>query len=194
MGKLYIETYGCQMNVNDTEVIFSILAKHGYERTEKMEEADVIMANTCSIRDNAEQRIWGRLEQFNIQRKSRKGVLVGILGCMAERLKDALLDSGKVDIVAGPDSYRRLPELISAAAEGTPSLSRNAVNGADKYWVYRSTDGVNFKYYDTTTKTTYTNKSVTAGTTYYYKVKAVKVVNGSSIASQLSNSVSFKAK
>ena len=86
------------------------------------------------------------------------------------------------------------PIVKTAAAEGTPSLSWNAVNGADKYWVYRSTDGVNFKYYDTTTKTTYTNKSVTAGTTYYYKVKAVKVVNGSSIASQLSNSVSVKAK
>lgn len=86
------------------------------------------------------------------------------------------------------------PIVKAAAAEGTPSLSWNAVNGADKYWVYRSTDGVNFKYYDTTTKTTYTNKSVTAGTTYYYKVKAVKVVNGSNIASQLSNSVSVKAK
>lgn len=86
------------------------------------------------------------------------------------------------------------PIVKTAAAEGTPSLSWNAVNGADKYWVYRSTDGVNFKYYDTTTKTTYTNKSVTAGTTYYYKVKAVKVVNGSNIASQLSNSVSVKAK
>ncbi len=119
---VYIETYGCQMNVADTEVVFSILGAAGYGRTEDITKADVIMANTCSIRDNAEQRIWGRLEQFNIQRKSRKGVLVGILGCMAERLKDALLDSGKVDIVAGPDSYRRLPELISAAAEGTPQM------------------------------------------------------------------------
>ena len=86
------------------------------------------------------------------------------------------------------------PNVSITSAYGKPKLSWNAVNGADKYWVYRSTDGVNFKYYDTTTKTTYTNKSVTAGTTYYYKVKAVKVVNGSSIASQLSNSVSVKAK
>ena len=84
MKKAYIETYGCQMNVNDTEVIFSILAGEGYERTESMEEADLIMANTCSVRDNAEQRIWGRIEQFNLQRKRRPGVVVGIVGCMAE--------------------------------------------------------------------------------------------------------------
>ena len=77
--KLYIETYGCQMNVNDTEVVFSILARHGYARTEEMGEADVIMANTCSVRDNAEQRIWGRLEVFNLQKKARPGVIVGIL-------------------------------------------------------------------------------------------------------------------
>ena len=123
MKKLYIETYGCQMNVADTEVIFSILGKAGYERTEDMGAADVIMANTCSVRDNAEQRIWGRIEQFNLQRKARKGVLVGILGCMAERLKDALLDSGKVDIVAGPDAYRSLPELLDAAFDGHPQMN-----------------------------------------------------------------------
>ena len=117
MKKVYIETYGCQMNVSDTEVVFSILGKEGYVRTESIDDADVIMANTCSVRDNAEQRIWGRIEQFNIQRRSR-GVIVGILGCMAERLKDALLESGKVDIVAGPDTYRRLPELLAAAAGG----------------------------------------------------------------------------
>ena len=122
MKKLYIETYGCQMNVADTEVIFSILGKEGYERTEDMSQADVIMANTCSVRDNAEQRIWGRIEQFNLQRKARKAVVVGILGCMAERLKDALLDSGKVDVVAGPDAYRSLPALLSAASEGHPQM------------------------------------------------------------------------
>lgn len=122
MKKLYIETYGCQMNVADTEVIFSILSKEGYERTESITEADVIMANTCSVRDNAEQRIWGRIEQFNLQRKARKGVVVGILGCMAERLKDALLDSGKVDVVAGPDAYRSLPALLAAASEGHPQI------------------------------------------------------------------------
>ena len=122
MGKLYIETYGCQMNVNDTEVIFSILAKHGYERTEKMEEADVIMANTCSVRDNAEQRIWGRIDCFNQARKHRPGVVIGIVGCMAERLKEALLDSHKVDLVAGPDAYRRLPELLEAVSPGHPQI------------------------------------------------------------------------
>ena len=122
MKKLYIETYGCQMNVADTEVVFSILGREGYERTEEMAEADVILANTCSVRDNAEQRIWGRIEQFNFQRKQRPGVIVGILGCMAERLKDALLESGKVDIVAGPDAYRSLPRLLAAASQGHPQI------------------------------------------------------------------------
>ena len=92
MKKAYIETYGCQMNVNDTEVIFSILADAGYARTEEMDQADLVMANTCSIRDNAEQRIWGRLEVFNQLRKKNPALLVGIVGCMAERLKDKLLD------------------------------------------------------------------------------------------------------
>ena len=122
MKKVYIETYGCQMNVNDTEVVFSILGKAGYERTEDITQADVIMANTCSVRDNAEQRIWGRVEQFCLQRKNRP-VVIGIMGCMAERLKDALLDSGKVDVVAGPDSYRSMPQLLQAAAEGHPQIN-----------------------------------------------------------------------
>ena len=122
MKKLYIETYGCQMNVADTEVVFSILGREGYERTEEMDSADVILANTCSVRDNAEQRIWGRIEQFNFQRKKRPDVIVGILGCMAERLQDALLESGKVDIVAGPDAYRSLPRLLAAASQGHPQI------------------------------------------------------------------------
>ncbi len=123
MKKLYIETYGCQMNVNDTEVVFSILARHGYERTEEIAEADVIMANTCSIRDNAEQRIWGRIDYFNTFRKAKPALVVGILGCMAERLKDALLDTGKVNIVAGPDAYRSLPMLLDAVCEGHPQIN-----------------------------------------------------------------------
>lgn len=118
--KLYIETYGCQMNVSDTEVIFAIMAKNGYERTCEIAEADVILANTCSVRDNAEQRIWGRIEQFQAYRK--KGAFAGIVGCMAERLKDKLLDSGKVDIVAGPDSYRSLPELIRNITPDNPQI------------------------------------------------------------------------
>lgn len=121
MKKVYIETYGCQMNVADTEVVFSILEKHGYGRTQEMDEADVIMANTCSIRDNAEQRILGRIEQFVLQRRHRD-VIIGILGCMAERMKEQLLSSGKVDLVAGPDTYRHLPELLEAAGEGHPQI------------------------------------------------------------------------
>ena len=122
MKKVYIETYGCQMNVADTEVVFSILTREGYDRTEDIAEADVIMANTCSIRDNAEQRIWGRIDYFRGFRKKRPGLIVGILGCMAERLKDALLDSGKVDLVAGPDAYRNLPALLAAVSEGHPQI------------------------------------------------------------------------
>src|SRR5574344_1644172 len=86
--RVYIETYGCQMNVNDSEVILSVLQENGYSLTEDMNKADVILCNTCSIRDNAEQRIWGRIEQFRLQKKRRSGVIIGIVGCMAERLQD----------------------------------------------------------------------------------------------------------
>ncbi len=110
------------MNVNDTEVVFSILGKAGYGRTEDIAEADIIFANTCSIRDNAEQRIWGRIEQFAIRKRERADVVVGILGCMAERLKDKLLETGKVDIVAGPDAYRSLPRLLEAVLPGHPQI------------------------------------------------------------------------
>lgn len=124
MGKkIYIETYGCQMNVGDSEVIFSILGKEGYERTESMDDADVILANTCSVRDNAEQRIWGRIEVFHKQKEKRSGVVVGIVGCMAERLKDKLLDTHKVDLVAGPDSYRTLPTLLRDIAPDKPQIN-----------------------------------------------------------------------
>lgn len=123
MKRIYIETYGCQMNVGDSEVIFSILEKEGYHRTESMDEADVILANTCSVRDNAEQRIWGRIEVFHKQKESRPGVVVGIVGCMAERLKDKLLDTHKVDLVAGPDSYRTLPALLRDIAPDKPQIN-----------------------------------------------------------------------
>ena len=118
--KVYIETYGCQMNVNDSEVILSILQDNGYALTESIEDADVILANTCSIRDNAEQRIWGRIDQFKIQKKKRPGVVIGIVGCMAERLKDRLLET--VDIVAGPDSYRSMPKLLEAVSPDSPQM------------------------------------------------------------------------
>ena len=119
--KVYIETYGCQMNVNDSEVILSILQDEGYALTESMDEADVILANTCSIRDNAEQRIWGRIDQFKLQKRKRDGVIIGIVGCMAERLKDKLLEA--VDLVAGPDSYRSLPELLKAIRPDSPQMN-----------------------------------------------------------------------
>ena len=120
--KVYIETYGCQMNVNDSEVILSILQDEGYSLTEDIDQADLILANTCSIRDNAEQRIWGRLDQFRLQKRRRSGVVIGIVGCMAERLKDKLLDGHEVDIVAGPDAYRNLPEMLKALTPDNPQI------------------------------------------------------------------------
>ena len=121
--KVYIETYGCQMNVNDSEVILSILQDEGYALTENIDEANVILANTCSIRDNAEQRIWGRIDQFRLQKRRREGVVIGIVGCMAERLKDKLLDGHDVDLVAGPDSYRSLPQLLKAITPSSPQIN-----------------------------------------------------------------------
>lgn len=119
--RVYIETYGCQMNVNDSEVILSVLQKNGYALTEDMDRADVILANTCSIRDNAEQRIWGRIEQFRLQKKRNPQVVIGIVGCMAERLKDKLLE--KVDLVAGPDAYRSLPALLRDIRPDSPQIN-----------------------------------------------------------------------
>jgi tRNA-2-methylthio-N6-dimethylallyladenosine synthase len=112
--KVFIETYGCQMNVNDSEVALSILQKAGYERCETMDAADLILINTCSVRDNAEQRVLGRLDVFRQKKRRRSGVVVGVMGCMAERLKEKLLENPAVDIVAGPDAYRDLPRLVAA--------------------------------------------------------------------------------
>ena len=109
------------MNENDSEVVLSILQGEGYSLTENIDEADLILANTCSIRDNAEQRIWGRIDQFRLQKKTRPNVIIGILGCMAERLKEKLLE--KVDLVAGPDSYRSLPSLLKAIAPDRPQIN-----------------------------------------------------------------------
>ena len=122
--KLFIETYGCQMNVGDTEIIISILQQHGYRYTETQAEADVILINTCSIRDNAEQRIWGRLSEMRRLKKQKPSLVVGIVGCMAERLNEALLkpETG-VDVVAGPDAYRDLPNLLKAAEAGTKGVN-----------------------------------------------------------------------
>ena len=122
--KLYIESYGCAMNFSDSEVVASIMAKDGYATTRNVEEADVILVNTCSIRDNAEVRVRKRLTDFRKHKKSNPNLTVGILGCMAERLKKSLLEDEKlVDIVAGPDSYRDLPNLVSIVDNGQKAVN-----------------------------------------------------------------------
>ncbi|MDE5709258.1 MAG: tRNA (N6-isopentenyl adenosine(37)-C2)-methylthiotransferase MiaB [Alistipes sp.] len=117
--KLFIETYGCQMNVGDSEIVVSVMQQEGYTYTGRAEEADIILINTCSIRDNAEQRIWGRLAEMRRLKKSRPSLLIGVIGCMAERLKERLTEGpAGVDIVAGPDAYRDLPRLVREAEAG----------------------------------------------------------------------------
>lgn len=117
--KLFIETYGCQMNVGDSEIVVSIMQKEGYVYTDHIEQADIILINTCSIRDNAEQRIWGRLSEMRRLRKHKPSLIVGIIGCMAERLKEKLVEGDYgVDVVAGPDAYRDLPSLVREAEAG----------------------------------------------------------------------------
>ena len=120
--KLFIETYGCQMNVADSEVIGSILKVAGYTVCAEIKEADLILLNTCSIRDNAEQKIYGRLDQLNAMRRG-KNILVGVVGCMAERVKEELIKNYNVNIVAGPDTYLSLPELIAQAEMGHAAMN-----------------------------------------------------------------------
>jgi tRNA-2-methylthio-N6-dimethylallyladenosine synthase len=122
--KVYIETYGCQMNVADSEVVVSILSGAGYEPTDDIGNAGLILINTCSIRDNAEQRIWGRLKAISYLKKRRKDLKVGMIGCMAERLKEKFLETDKlVDIVVGPDGYRSLPALVTEAEAGHKAVN-----------------------------------------------------------------------
>jgi tRNA-2-methylthio-N6-dimethylallyladenosine synthase len=122
--KYYIETYGCQMNVADSEVVASVLSDAGYTPAAGIGDADIILVNTCSIRENAEQRVWGRLDLFRAQKKKRPQVIVGVLGCMAERLKEKLLESDKmVDMVVGPDAYRDLPMLVESAISGHAAVN-----------------------------------------------------------------------
>lgn len=117
--KLFVETYGCQMNVGDTEIVVSIMQREGYVYTDCLDEADVVLINTCSIRDNAEQRIRGRLAEMRRLRRQRPGLVVGVIGCMAERLREQLLEGAQgVDVVAGPDAYRDLPRLVREAEAG----------------------------------------------------------------------------
>lgn len=123
-GRLYIETYGCQMNVADSEVVAAVMATAGYDMTDDIEDADAVLLNTCSIRDNAEQKIHSRLQYLASLRRKRHGALiVGVIGCMAERVKDDLITNYGVDLVAGPDSYLDLPALIGAVEAGEKAIN-----------------------------------------------------------------------
>ena len=122
--KLYLESYGCQMNFADSEVVASILVKDGYETTRNVDEADVVFINTCSIRENAEAKVRKRLTEFKSKKVANPNLVIGILGCMAERLKKALLEEEKlVDLIAGPDSYRDLPNLIEEVGTGQKAVN-----------------------------------------------------------------------
>jgi tRNA-2-methylthio-N6-dimethylallyladenosine synthase len=122
--KLYLESYGCQMNFSDSEVVAAIMHENGYSTTRNVDEADIVLINTCSIRDNAETRVRNRLTEFKIKKETNPDLVVGILGCMAERLKKALLEEEKlVDIVAGPDAYRDLPNLVEEVGTGQKAVN-----------------------------------------------------------------------
>jgi len=133
MKKLFIETYGCQMNVADSEVVASVMQMAGYETCESVDEADAVFLNTCSVRDNAEQKIYHRLEALNALRKQREkansqqptanSLIIGVLGCMAERVKDELLNRYGADLVAGPDAYLSLPDLVAQAETGHKAIN-----------------------------------------------------------------------
>ena len=136
MKKLYIETYGCQMNVADSEVVASVMQMAGYEQTDTLDDADAVFLNTCSVRDNAEQKIYHRLEALNAVRKARASklpsqlggtggrpsLIIGVLGCMAERVKDDLIQNHHADLVAGPDAYLSLPDLVAQAETGHKAI------------------------------------------------------------------------
>ena len=122
MKKLYIETYGCQMNVADSEVVASVMQMAGYETTEVIDESDAVFLNTCSVRDNAEQKIYHRLDALDAMRRKHP-MIIGVLGCMAERVKDDLLENHHCDLVAGPDAYLSLPDLIAQAETGHKAIN-----------------------------------------------------------------------
>ena len=121
--KLFIETYGCQMNVADSEVVASIMKMDGYAVTDKIEDADAIFVNTCSVRDNAEQKIYGRLQYFQSLKRKKKSLVIGVLGCMAERVKEELIEVHHADLVVGPDSYMDLPNLVGAVEHGEKAIN-----------------------------------------------------------------------
>ncbi|MEL6537496.1 MAG: tRNA (N6-isopentenyl adenosine(37)-C2)-methylthiotransferase MiaB, partial [Bacteroidota bacterium] len=122
--KVYIESYGCQMNFSDSEIVASILKKEGFDTTNSVDKADLVLLNTCSIREKAEQTVRNRLNHFNAEKKRRPDIQIGVLGCMAERLKSKLLEEEKVvDMVVGPDAYRDLPSLIQQVDEGDKAVN-----------------------------------------------------------------------
>jgi len=124
LPQLYIETYGCQMNVSDSEVVASVMREHGYAVCDAPQNADLILINTCSVRDNAEQRIWGRLAELRALKRKNSQLMLGIIGCMAERLKERLIEQEQiVDIVVGPDAYRELPNLVRMAQSGQKGVN-----------------------------------------------------------------------
>ncbi len=125
MKKLYIETYGCQMNVADSEVVASVMQMAGYEPCETVEEADAVFLNTCSVRENAENKIYRRLEALHAETRKGRRLILGVLGCMAERVRDDLIEQHHADLVAGPDSYLNLPDLIAQAELGNKAIDTN---------------------------------------------------------------------
>lgn len=123
MKKLFIETYGCQMNVADSEVIASVMKMAGYESCQSIDDADAVLLNTCSVRDNAEQKILNRLEALKSMRKKGRSLIIGVVGCMAERVKEDLIENHHADLVAGPDAYLTLPELFASAEAGEKAIN-----------------------------------------------------------------------
>ena len=122
--KLFIESYGCQMNLNDSEIVASILAEEGFNTTTLLEEADLVLVNTCSIREKAEQTVRKRLQQYNRVKKINPSMKIGVMGCMAERLKTKFLEEEKmVDLVVGPDAYRDLPNLVKEVEDGKDAIN-----------------------------------------------------------------------
>lgn len=122
--KVFIEVYGCQMNVNDTELVYSILLKNGFQKSDTIDDADVVLLQTCAIRDSAEQKIWARLRDLRQLKRSRKHLKLGLLGCMAERLRERVVEREHcVDVVCGPDAYRHLPLLLATAVPGNPGIN-----------------------------------------------------------------------
>ncbi len=122
MKKLFIETYGCQMNVADSEVVASVMKMAGYEVCEDIKDADAVFLNTCSVRDNAEQKIYHRLDTLHAEQKRGRNLILGVLGCMAERVKDDLIENHHAQLVAGPDSYLNLPDMMAQAEAGHKAI------------------------------------------------------------------------